>query len=233
MDNYIKLLPEELTTQIVLYLDNDYVIDTFNNFIKLNIESLFRIKYNSLYTISKKLKILNNISYTTLYKDMQNINYIIIENILNSQTIGIYNMENFDIEDRLGILSPVTFDIIYTCLLSTIRIDDLHVLDIKNDICKVFENPYTAMYIYLDLIMLKNKTTNSKIKLMFRFNLMYILINKYFLKHNNDQYFKISHDYMLELELTHYDFLRSLLINPLNNNYYKNYFHYYKLKVRL
>ena len=240
MENYITILPEELILQTVIYLDNDYIINTFNDFLQLDIEKLFQVKYTALYTAIRKLinlKLLSEIDYIILYKDIQHINYDTIENILNNTDSRIFHLINFDIEDKIEILSPKTFDVIYTCLLSNVSLFNVCVTDIKSRLSEKIKNPYMTMYIYLDLTILNANNTDSYLEWngslikFFRFLLMTSFINKYYIKNKeHDILLKSQYKNILYLSSNHAIFDK-FFTNPLNDGYYKKFFKYCKHKI--
>ena len=145
--NYLKLIPQELLNIILSFLDNEYVINKIIDVIDIECEQLFALKYDKLYVTIKKLfkekklpKKLEN-CWVTLYEDMDKLDYIIICKILNGEYV-YYNLM-----DKLSFINSITYDIIYTSLISSIK--NFNLINLQCIVERHFYSPYTSMYIYL------------------------------------------------------------------------------------
>ena len=235
MNNYLTQLLPELNIIILTYLDNVNInLQEFDN---VDIEYLFQYKYNKLYTNIVQVKDnFNNINWKTIYLDMTYINYQDLINIFTDSNLII----KFDIEDKLGIIDPHTFDIIYTSILKRIK-DPLKILDEKDSLYLKFildkhiKLEYNSMYIYLMIYYLNIIESNvcdfmvkeGQLKIFTTFTMVSFIIHL-----QPIEYSKVSDNpkilTMLELPFIIYNSFKGdidlILKNKLNNEYYQRVF---------
>ena len=157
-DDLLERLPGDLFNQILYCLTNKEVIQRVYQVYDINIKLLFSYKYPKLYgkitelilkgIIPKKYKN----CWEILYEDFEYIDYDIVLKILNGEYIK-YSLEKFKL-----LISTLTFEVLYTCLLCSactfqnggliniiIINKNMHNESTRN----ILQSPYTPMYFYL------------------------------------------------------------------------------------
>ena len=235
-NNYLKLIPEELSILIFSYLNNNYYLNNLYEEYKIDIEKVFMYKYNTLHKIIKEINesLLSHqiINWEILYKDMEHINYETIKEILNGDKLKINDMIEFDIEDKLGLLHPSTFDIIYTCLFTKVNSDSYKMRNL-------IDSPYLMMYLYINMRLCKIElmykymdSTNDNIIQQFKVLLIGIFIS-YNLDCDVNQFVMLGRRIIPTLYNTYKSILDNVLINPDNDNFYQKVYDYCLSNTRI
>ena len=231
-NNYLKLIPEELSILIFSCLSNNYYLNNLYEEYKSSVEELFMYKYNTLYKVIKEMhkKLYNKtIDWETLYKDMDHINYNIIEKILNGDVSTVSNMIDFNLEDKLGLLNSSTFDIIYTCLFTKVNVGYYYYCT------KSFvDSPYLMMYMYINTRLFTPELVTNLIlecgddnKLIQNFKLVLIsAFMSYALNYKIHEDIIFTREFVCNLYNTFSITLDKVLINPDNDNFYQKVYDY-------
>ena len=235
-NNYLKLIPDEISIIMFSYLDNNYYLDNLYKEYKLDMEKVFMCKYQDLHKVIKQINgdLLSHqiINWKILYKDMEHINYNIIEKILNGDKLKIVDMIEFDIEDKLKLLHPSTFDIIYTCLFTNVNSE-------SHKRRNLIDSPYLMMYLYINMRLCKTELINSltyqnrKNSLIEHFK---VLLMAVFISYNLDcdanEFVMFGRVIIPATYSSHKLLLDTVLMNPDNDNFYQKVYNYCLSKTR-
>ena len=141
MENtYLSEIPEELYIIILSYLPHDdiYKLTEHRDIHPMDI---FILNYNELHIIIKKFpNYYSAIDWDVIFDDMKHIEYNKLIESLNDDSI------EFNIEDKLNVISFDTFNIIYTYLLRNEKFL-LEVIHMMNE--AIYKSDYHSLYIYL------------------------------------------------------------------------------------
>ena len=208
---YLGTIPQELSVIILSYLDNNYLINNLNYLNYVNIEEIFRNKYNKLYVMISKLskdKELNICRYIkeenfwkTLYSDIECLDYDKITRIIENE-----EPVHPEIDDMIALMNKISVDVIYTCLLYNKRViyENINANSLENlkMVYKYFNYDFISKLLYECFVVIgSSKSTHNAIIDMLRISdtqfISYINIFKGLPIINADEYINVTIIYIL------------------------------------